>query len=247
MDHMIYVAMTGARESMRAQSVVAHNIANASTTGFREVRRSVDSEGIPGPGLDTRINPVSRPDSWNPTTGTMMQTGRDLDIAVQGEGWIAVQNADGTEGYTRAGNLRINAAGLLETATGQLVKGSGGPISIPPFNQLYLGNDGQISIVPQGQTPEALAVVDRIKLVRPDPAAMVQAGNGLFRMADGSEAAPDATVSIASGQLESSNVNATAALVEMIELSRSYEMQVRLMHTADENDAAASRLIRASG
>jgi len=247
MDRMIYVAMTGAREAMRAQSVVAHNIANAGTTGFREVRRSLDSQAIPGPGLDTRINPVPRADSWNPTSGTMMQTGRDLDIAVQGDGWIAVQGADGAEAYTRAGSLRINTAGLLETATGQLVKGSGGPISIPPFNQLYIGNDGQISVVPQGQTPEALAVVDRIKLVDPKPAEMVQAGNGLFRMADGSDAPPDASVSVASGQLESSNVNAAAALVEMIELSRAYDMQVRLMHTADENDAATARLIRPGG
>ena len=247
MDRMIYVAMTGARESMRAQSTVAHNIANASTTGFREVRRAVDSESIPGPGFDSRVNPVSRPDGWNPTSGVMMQTGRDLDVAVQGEGWIAVQAADGTEGYTRAGNMRINAAGLLETATGQLVKGSGGPISIPPFNELYVGNDGQISIVPQGQTPEALAIVDRIKLVNPEASDMVQASNGLFHMKDGSDAIADASVTIASGQLESSNVNAAAALVEMIELSRSYEMQVRLMHTADENDAAASRLIRSGG
>src|SRR5262245_55579670 len=150
MDRMIYVAMTGAREAMRAQTVVAHNIANASTTGFREIRRSVDSEAVTGPGFGTRINPVSLPDGWNPTSGTSMQTGRDLDIAVQGEGWIAVQAADGSEAYTRAGNLRINTAGLLETAGGQLVKGSGGPVSIPPFEQLYIGNDGQISIVPQG-------------------------------------------------------------------------------------------------
>ncbi len=177
----------------------------------------------------------------------MMHTGRDLDVAVQGEGWIAVQDADGSEAYTRAGNLRINASGLLETAGGQLVKGSGGPISIPAFNELFIGNDGQISIVPQGQTPESLAVVDRIKLVNPLPGDMHQSGNGLFRMADGSEAPADGAITIASGQLESSNVNAAAALVEMIELARSYDMQVRAMHTADENAAAASRLMQSGG
>ena len=247
MDRMIYVAMTGAREAMRAQSVVAHNIANASTTGFREVRHAVDSETVPGPGLDTRVNPVSLPDSWNATSGTMMQTGRDLDIAVQGAGWIAVQDADGNEAYTRAGNLRINTAGLLETASGQLVRGNGGPISIPPFQQIYVGNDGQISIVPQGQTPDTLAVVDRIKLVNPPAGELTRSGNGLFRMKDGSEAVADATVTMASGELESSNVNAAAALVEMIELSRSYEMQVRAMHSVDENEAAAARLMRPGG
>lgn len=247
MDRMIYVAMTGAREAMRVQSRVAHNIANASTTGFREVRHSVDSTAVPGPGFGTRVNPVSLPDSFDTTSGTMVQTGRDLDIAVQGAGWIAVQDASGAEAYTRAGNLRINAAGLLETASGELVRGNGGPISIPAFNQLYIGDDGQISIVPQGQNPESLAVVDRIKLVNPPAGQLVQTGNGLFRTADGNAAAADANVRIASGQLESSNVNAAAALVEMIELSRAYEMQVRAMHTADENDAATTRLMRVGG
>ncbi len=247
MDRMIYVAMTGAREAMRAQALVAHNIANAGTTGFRAVRHTVEAQAIAGPGLATRVNPVTLPDTWNSASGTMIQTGRQLDVAVQGEGWIAVQDAEGREAYTRAGNLRINAAGLLETAGGQLVKGSGGPVSIPAFEELYIGNDGQISIVPQGQTPESLAVIERIKLVNPPAAQMIATGNGLYRMADDSEAAADATITIASGQLESSNVNATAALVEMIELARSYDMQVRAMNSADENAAAAARLIRTGG
>ena len=247
MDRMIYVAMTGAREAMRAQSVVAHNIANASTTGFREVRRAVDSAPVAGPGYGTRVNPVSLPDSWNPTTGTMLHTGRDLDIAIQGQGWIAVQDANGNEAYTRAGNLRVNTAGLLETASGELVKGSGGPISIPAFQQMFIGNDGQVSIVPQGQSPDALAVVDRIKLVNPPAKELVPSDNGLFRMADDSEAPADANVTIASGELEASNVNTASALVEMIELSRAYEMQVRAMHSADENDAATARLMRSGG
>lgn len=247
MDRMIYVAMTGAREAMRAQTLVAHNIANVSTTGFREVRHSVASAAIPGGGFETRINPISTGDAWDASSGTMIKTGRDLDIAVQGAGWIAVQDADGGEAYTRAGNLRINAAGLLETASGQLVAGNGGPISIPPFNELYIGDDGQISIVPQGQKPAGLATVDRIKLVNPPASALTQSGNGLFRMIDGRQAPADASVRIASGQLESSNVNAAAALVEMIQLARSYDMQVRSMKTAEENSAAAARLMRSGG
>jgi flagellar basal-body rod protein FlgF len=247
MDRMIYVAMTGAREAMRAQTTVAHNIANASTTGFRELRHAVASASTPGPGFDTRVNPVDLPDSWNTTSGTMVQTDRDLDIAVQGNGWIAVQGTEGNEAYTRAGNLRINTSGLLETASGQLVIGSGGPVSIPPFEQIYIGKEGDISIVAQGQGPESLAVIDRIKLVNPPIADMVQTGNGLFAMKGGGDAQADATVQISSGQLESSNVNAAAALVQMIELSRSYDMQVRAMHTTDENDAAVARLMRTGG
>jgi flagellar basal-body rod protein FlgF len=229
---------------MRAQTAIAHNIANASTTGFREIRNAVGSQSIAGPGFDSRVNPVALPDSWDDSSGVMTHTGRELDIAVQGEGWIAVQDASGGEAYTRAGNLRINNAGLLETASGELVRGSGGPISIPPFEEIYIGNDGDISIVAQGQGAESLAVVDRIKLVNPPAADMMPVANGLYAMKDGSTATADARVQVASGQLESSNVNAAAALVEMIELSRSYEMQVRAMHTVDENEAAAARLMR---
>lgn len=247
MDRMIYLAMNGAREAMRAQTVVAHNIANASTTGFRELRNAVASERIPGPGLDTRINPVPLPDSWNAVAGSLMQTGRELDIAVQGDGWIAVQAADGSEAYTRAGNLHINPSGLLETAAGELVRGSGGPVSIPPFQEIYVGDDGQISIIPQGQSPDTLAVVDRIKLVNPPAGGLERGGDGLFRLMDRSEAPADASVRIASGELESSNVNAAAALVQMIEIARSYELQVRAMNTADENAAAAARLMRGGG
>jgi flagellar basal-body rod protein FlgF len=247
MDHMIYVAMTGAREALRLQGVSGHNIANASTTGFREIRHAMGSEPITGPGLDSRVNAVPRRDVWNANPGTMVQTGRDLDIAIQGEGWIAVQDPSGSEGFTRAGELRVNASGLLETAAGKLVKGSGGPISIPPNNEIYIGADGQISIVPQGQGAEALVVVDRIKLVNPPRTDLIQSGDGLFRLADGSDGIPDATVQIASGQLETSNVNTASMLVEMIELSRAYEMQVRVMHTADENAAAAARLIQPGG
>ena len=247
MDHMIYVAMTGAREALRLQGVSGHNIANAGTTGFREIRHAMGSEEISGPGLGSRVNALPKRDIWNATPGTTIQTGRDLDVAVQGEGWIAVQDPSGGEGYTRAGELRVNASGLLESATGKLVKGGGGPISIPPYNELFIGANGQISIIPQGQTPDALVVVDRIKLVNPARTDLVQSGDGLFRMADGSEAIPDAAVTIASGQLESSNVNTASMLVEMIQLSRAYEMQVRAMHTADENAAAAAQLIRSGG
>lgn len=247
MDRMIYVALTGAREALRAQTVVSHNLANVGTTGFRALRHSVEAEAVPGAGFASRVNPVGQPEAWDASSGVMTATGRDLDIAIQGQGWIAVQDANGNEAYTRAGNLRINTSGLLETATGELVLGNGGPISLPEYQELFIGADGQISLVPKGQSPDSLAQADRIKLVNPPAADLVQRGDGLFRMKDGSGAAADASVRIASGQLESSNVNPAQALVEMIEISRAYEMQVRAMHNAEENDAAAARLMRNGG
>jgi flagellar basal-body rod protein FlgF len=247
MDRLIYVAMTGAREAMRAQTIVSHNLANVGTTGFRALRHAVEATPVPGGGFESRINPVGQPETWDGATGVMTDTGRDLDVAVQGAGWIAVQAANGEEAYTRAGNLRINTSGLLETATGQLVLGNGGPISLPEYQQLFVGDDGQLSLVGKGETPDALVQVDRIKLVNPPPEELMHSADGLFRMKDGSAAPADANVRIASGQLESSNVNPAQALVDMIELSRAYEMQVRAMHNAEENDAAASRLMRNGG
>ncbi|MEO8445226.1 MAG: flagellar basal body rod protein FlgF [Gammaproteobacteria bacterium] len=247
MDRLIYVAMSGAREAMQAQATTSHNLANISTTGFRALRNVLDSAPIPGVGLPTRVNTVRQPELWNSSQGPSQATGRDLDIAIQGQGWLVVQDANGKDAYTRSGNLRVNPNGILETAAGQPVRGNGGPVSLPPYEKLFIGDDGQVSIVPQGQTAESLVQVDRLRLVNPPALDLVRSGNGLFNLRDGSDAAPDPAVRIASGQLESSNVNPAEALAEMIEMSRHYEMQVRAMNTADELDAASARLIRMNG
>ena len=247
MDKLIYVAMSGAREAMRAQATTSHNLANISTTGFRALRNVLDSAPIPGAGLPTRVNTVRQPELWNTRQGQAQSTGRELDVAIQGEGWLVVQAPDGSDAYTRNGNLRVNANGLLETSAGQPVRGNGGPVSLPPYEKLFIGDDGQISIIPQGQTAETLVQVDRLRLVNPPATELVRSGDGLFNLRDGSTAAPDPAVRVASGQLESSNVNPAEALAEMIEMSRHYEMQVRAMNTADELDAANARLIRMNG
>lgn len=247
MDKLIYVAMSGAREAMRAQATTSHNLANISTTGFRALRNVLDSAPIPGAGLPTRVNTVRQPELWNTRQGQSQATGRDLDVAIQGEGWLVVQDAEGNDAYTRNGNLRVNANGILETSAGQPVRGNGGPVSLPPYEKLFIGDDGQVSIIPQGQTAETLVQVDRLRMVNPPATELVRSGDGLFNLRDGSTAAPDPSVRIASGQLESSNVNPAEALAEMIEMSRHYEMQVRAMNTADELDAASARLIRMNG
>jgi flagellar basal-body rod protein FlgF len=247
MDRMIYVALTGARESLRAQTTTSQNLANVATPGFRAVTQSVASSGIDGPGFQTRVNPVAQPDGYDRSSGSIAHTGNNLDVAIQGDGWFAVQDASGNEAYTRAGDLRINTTGLLENGSGRLVLGNGGPISIPQFQQIFVGTDGQISIVPQGQSPTTLVTVDRLKLVNPPPGSMIRSPDGLFRIKGGGTAEADASVTVASSELESSNVNAAKSLVEMIQLARSYEMQVRSMKNAEDNDAAAQRLMRSGG
>jgi flagellar basal-body rod protein FlgF len=244
MDRMLYVAMTGAKETLQAQAVNNHNLANASTTGFRAELSAFQSRAVDGSGYASRVYATNASTGWNNQSGALLSTGRDLDIAINGDGWIAVQGPDGREAYTRAGELQVDANGNLTTGTGHPVLGDGGPINVPPYTSIFFARDGSISIVAQGQTPDTTATVNRIKLVKPADSAIERGGDGLFRMKDGSEAPSDASVAIGSGTLESSNVNTADAMVTMIELARHFEMQVKAMRTAEENGAAAAQIMR---
>lgn len=244
MDRLVYVAMTGARETLQAQATVSHNLANASTTGFRAELSAFMTRGVQGPGFDTRAYASSTNLGWDRSVGAILNTGRDLDIAVNGEGWIAVQAPDGSEAYTRAGDLRVDATGQLRTGAGHAVLSDAGPLNVPPATSVLVGADGSISIVGQGQGPETLSTVGRIKLVNPPAEELARGADGLFRMRDGSQAPAEASVRVASGALESSNVNTTRALVEMIELSRRFDLQVRTMRSAEENARVSTSLLR---
>lgn len=244
MDRMLYVAMTGAKETLRAQTVNNHNIANVSTTGFRADLAAFQSRAVDGSGYASRVYATNGTVGWNDQSGALLSTGRDLDVAVNGKGWIAVQGPDGKEAYTRAGDLQVDATGQLTTGTGKPVIGDGGPINVPPYTSIFFARDGSISVVAQGQNPDTTSTVARLKLVNPPEEQLERGDDGLFRMTDGSSAPADANVQIGSGVLESSNVNAAEAMVNMIELARQFEMQVKAIRTAEENGAAASQLLR---
>ncbi len=244
MDRMLYVAMSGAKQTMLAQAVNTNNMANVNTTGFRADLEAFRSLPVYGPGYPSRVYAQTERPGTDFLAGTFSTTGRELDVAVNGDGWIAVQAADGSEAYTRAGDLRVTVNGQLETGAGRPVIGNGGPIAVSPFEKLEIGADGTISIRPVGQAPNALAVVDRIKLVNPPPGQMEKGTDGLMRVKDGKNAVADAAVQLSSGVLESSNVNAVEAMVRMIELGRQFETQIKMMRTAQENDAASSQLMR---
>jgi flagellar basal-body rod protein FlgF len=241
---MLYVAMTGAQQTLKAQTVNNHNLANVSTTGFRADLAAFRSQAVDGTGYASRVYATNGTIGWDDNSGAMLSTGRDLDVAINGKGWIAVQGPDGKEAYTRAGNLQVDANGQLMTATGRPVLGDGGPITVPPYTSIFFARDGSISIVAQGQTPDTTSTVARIKLVNPPNEQVERGDDGLFRMKDGSEAAPDAAVRLDAGVLESSNVNTAEAMVNMIELARQFEMQVKAIRTAEENANAATQLMR---
>ena len=234
--------MTGAKQLMQAQALVSHNLANVSTTGFRADLARFTAQPIEGPGYASRVNTVATGLGFDRSQGALVQTGNVLDVAIDGDGWLAVQARDGSEAYVRSGSLKVNSVGLLETERGELVLGDNGPLAVPPHTQISLAADGTISIVPQGQGPETMAQIGRLKLVNPEVARLTKRADGLVTVADGVEVESDANVKVASGFIETSNVNIAATLVDMIEFQRQFEVAVRMMQTADQNAARAADL-----
>jgi flagellar basal-body rod protein FlgF len=246
MDRGLYVAMTGAKQIMQAQAVNNHNIANSSTTGFRADGVAFTSEPIYGPGYATRVNAVAGDAGTDFSSGVLMSTSRPLDIAVNGKGFIAVRGADGQEAYTRAGDLQVTALGAVVTSTGFPVLSESGPLTVPPSTQVTIGTDGTVSVVPLGLSAAAQSQVDRIKLTNPSPKDLQKGADGLLRLKSGGKAKTDETVSVVSGELESSNVNAAQSLVNMIELQRLYELQIKSISSTDQNEQSAQRMMMAA-
>ncbi|APZ42987.1 flagellar basal-body rod protein FlgF [Acidihalobacter ferrooxydans] len=242
MDRMLYIAMSGAKEIMLQQANTANNLANADTTGFKRDYQAFKAVPVTGPGYASRIYPQDAGVGTDFTPGPLIATGNPLDIALKGPGWIAVQGPNGKEQYTRAGDLRIDANGILTTSQGYPVLGSSGPISIPPSSKIAIGSDGTVTVQPDGQGPNALAVIDQIKLVDPPPSELTRSADGLMQTRNG-QPAPAANVVVESGMLEGSNVNPVDSMVRMISLARQYELQVKTMQTAQRNAQASAQLI----
>lgn len=241
---MLYVAMSGARETLIAQGNASNNLANANTTGFLSDLNQFRSMPVFGDGHPTRVYALDERPQTDFAGGGLQQTGRDLDVAVDGGGWLAVQAGDGNEAYTRRGDLKVDVNGLLTTGNGLPVMGNGGPIALPPFDKLDIGSDGTISIRPLGAPPNEIAVIDRIKLVDPQYDQMEKGEDGLLRLKDGGVAEASADQRLVNGALEGSNVNPVNEMVNMIELARRFEMQIKLMTTAEDTANAAASILR---
>lgn len=243
MDRLIYTAGTGAKQLMLRQDIVAHNLAHASTPGFRAETNAFRAVPVEGEGQPTRVFAVQSTTGADLTPGPIERTGRSLDVALEGPGWIAVQAADGREAYTRNGSFEVGASGVLETRGGLAVLGEGGPISIPPEHTVTIARDGMVSAVPNQLPLTAVAQLGRIKLVNPPAENLVRGPDGLFRTRDGGAAEPDPAVAIAGGSLEGSNVNPAEAMVSMIGLARQFELQMKLLSQADDNARRAATLL----
>ena len=243
MDRLIYIAMNGAKHAMSKQASTSHNLANVTTDGFRSQYNSARAAAVIGPGQPTRTFVVDSTVGTNFAPGPIDHTGRGLDVAVEGRGWIAVPTANGREAYTRSGALEINANGQLQTKTGLNVVGDGGPIAIPPDTRISIGRDGTVSTIPTTGIPNITNTVGRIKLVDPNERELVRGDDGLFRLSSGQPVPAADNVVLASNVLERSNVNAVSAITDIISQARQFEMQIRLVQTADQNARSAAQLL----
>lgn len=246
MDRVIYTGMSGAKHSLEQQANASNNLANATTTGFREQLNTFRAVPVVGDGLATRTYVVDSTAGTSFAVGPVQDTGRALDVAVQGPGWIAVQTSDGGEAYTRNGSFKLSENGILQTQTGLNVAGDGGPISIPADVTVAVAPDGTVSAIPTNGTPNAVNILGRIKLVNPDEKSLKRGDDGLFRVTVGAQAPADANVRLIGGALEGSNVNVVEAMVNMINLSRQFELNMKVVQTAESDAAKATQLLSLS-
>lgn len=248
MDKAIFIGMSGAKQTMLAQQAHANNLANVNTTGFKRDFAQARSMPVFGEHFPTRAYAMTERPGTDLSAGALIETGRDLDVAVGGEGWLTVQTDNGDEALTRSGSLSVDVNGLLRTASGEPVMGNGGPVALPPYDKLLIGQDGTVSIIPAGGPPDQLVEVDRLKLVNPPSDALMKGEDGFIRRKpdqaiEGGEP-PDASVRLTSGFLEASNVNAVEEMISNMQLARQYEMQVKVMRTAESNSEATARLLQ---
>jgi len=245
-DKYLYVAMTGASQNALAQKAHANNLANISTNGFQRDLEQARSMPVFGDSFPARAFALTERPATDFSQGALVETGRDLDVAVSGDGWLAVQAPDGSEAYVRTASMNVDALGILRAGNGMPIMGNGGPIAVPPQQQIEVGEDGTISIRAQGEGPRVMAQVDRIKLVQPDLKTMSKGLDGLIHTNDGQPAPADANVRVTSGFLEASNVNAVDEMTSVLALSKQFELHIKMMNTAKEDDQAMTRVLSIS-
>jgi flagellar basal-body rod protein FlgF len=241
---MLYVAMTGASQNALAQKAHANNLANISTTGFKRDLEQARSMPVFGDSFASRAYAMTERPATDFSGGSLQETGRDLDVAVGGNGFIAVQTPDGGEAYVRTASMNVDALGVLRAGNGLPVMGNGGPIAVPPDEKIEIGMDGTISIRGLGQAPNVMAQVDRIKLVNPDVKTLTKGLDGLIHTTNGQPAPADAAVRVESGFLEASNVNAVEEMTAVLSLSKQFELHIKMMSTAKEDDEAMARVLQ---
>lgn len=243
MDKLIFTAMTGAKHSQQRQDTLAQNIAHVSTTGYRAATYAARAVAVDGNGAATRAFALESTTGADFSAGPIQRTGRELDVAMEGNAWLMVQGRDGLEAYTRAGALRVDDNGALLAPGGFPVMGDGGPLVIPPDSTISIAPDGTISAIPDSGAQSAVVNVGRLKLAAFEPKDVQRSDDGLFRTVSGQPAPADERGRLIAGALEGSNVNPAEAMIGMITGARDFELQMRMLSSAENNARSAAQLL----
>lgn len=245
MDRALYVAMSGAKQNMLGQTAHANNLANASTTGFRSDFTQSRAQSVFGSHFPTRAYAMTERPASSFEQGPLIESGRPMDLTIEGPGWFAVEGPDGKEAYTRAGDLSVDAQGRLLNGRGLQLISDAGPVVLPPYESIEISRAGIITIQAQGTAPNAVAEPVQLKLVNPDADTLEKGEDGLFRFRDRTQppAPSDPSLTVVGGFVEGSNVNAVTELTSIMSLNRQYEMQIKMMKSVDENSAATTQLL----
>jgi len=245
MDRALYIAMSGAKQNTYSQTAHANNLANVATTGFRSDYTQSRAQGVFGDHFPTRAFAMTERPASDMRHGSLIETGNNLDLAIEQDGWFAVVGPDGQEAYTRAGDLSVDVFGRVVNGSGHQLIGDGGPVTLPEFEHIDISRAGIITIQPKGEVPAGVAEPVQIKLVNPDAELLEKGEDGLFRFRDpeAAEAQPDPNITVLGGYVEGSNVNAVTELTNLIQLNRQYEMQVKMMKRVDELAASTTQIM----
>lgn len=248
MEPILYKAIIGGRADFDRQAMIANNLANVNTPGFKADLYQAQSMYMSGPNgmgdLQTQSFLMQKANGVDTSPGEIIPTGRDLDVAIDGEGWMAVIDSQGREAYTRGGSLRLDVNGQLITASGKKVLGDGGPIAIPPAKSIEIGSDGTITVVPLDGDVKSLAILDRIKLVKLDKSNVFKNDEGLIQLQNGGKPAPDSNIRLLSGAIEGSNVKAVDQMVAMISAGREFDAHMKILSTVDDNGQKLAQLLQ---
>jgi len=242
MNRMLYIAMSGAKEAMLSQANTANNLANANTDGFKKDFNEFRAQHVEGPGWNSRAYSMNERPATDFSAGPIKVTGRQLDVVTKEDGFMMIQTPDGGQALTRTASMQITANGDLVDVHGNPILNEGGtPIIIPPARGIHIGDDGTISFIPADAPSNELVVLDRLRLVKPDIKQLEKGLDGFIRTKE--QDLPQANVKVVSGALEGSNVNTIEALTNMIELSRKYEMQIKMMQTTKRHAQVSDKLL----
>jgi flagellar basal-body rod protein FlgF len=231
-QQLFYLVMAGLDATMDRVTAATNNLANRGTAAFKAQKPVFQAMPLYGQGMPDRVIVAATEEGADFRSGAIQKTGRDLDVAVKGPGWLIVQAPDGNPALSRNGSLAISSGGILQNSEGHVVLGEGfSPIVLPALQSITIGDDGTVSGVLLGQSPDQITALNRVMLANPPTGELQRRADGLFED-QAAPPQPDSQVRLQVGALEDSNADTVSMMMNMIENTRIFQMQTEMVRMA---------------